>query len=392
MENFNGFDFNSNPFNELKTRRGALLKLKDLNFEFYAGALLSSSCTFQANGFGFKPVLASFDYILLDEDVLFDIRVCPLVFQNANIKKLTVKKLQETDGLFFGDLTSNAEQLNSKIDQYEVYNMYIKALDERILNKHVFKDLTRLKLVSLDPFFRIDTFLFTLFKSLKELDLEIPRLGVFLKNQNDLVWSFALNGDVRVDLSNATQLADPAVRQSQFKLRISDTNDTSYAFPDEDFCLFKDFPHAKLVFPIINTRQTLPYCTCTLAYLLQYSKYYNSQAEINTASVRSCLLSLNFDQIVADCDFQQRVADCGGLALSTPVTTLATTTSAGYITFTSRNPSTSQESGADVGVIVGAVIGGVAGVVLISVGLYFVFKKFVFKPKPNYARWNETKY
>ena len=49
---------------------------------------------------------------------------------------------------------------------------------------------------------------------------------------------------------------------------LTDLNET-YLYTEEDFCLFKDFPHSKLVVPKINTKPNLE-CTCTLLYLLKY--------------------------------------------------------------------------------------------------------------------------
>jgi hypothetical protein len=47
-----------------------------------------------------------------------------------------------------------------------------------------------------------------------------------------------------------------------------------YTFPDEDFCMFLDFPHNRLVFPILFGFEHIK-CTCTLMYLVQYSHTYN---------------------------------------------------------------------------------------------------------------------
>ena len=48
-----------------------------------------------------------------------------------------------------------------------------------------------------------------------------------------------------------------------------------YEFPDEDLCLFKDFPHAQLVLPIILQKEPLK-CTCTLKWLEIQFKMYGS--------------------------------------------------------------------------------------------------------------------
>ena len=46
-----------------------------------------------------------------------------------------------------------------------------------------------------------------------------------------------------------------------------------YTYPEEDFCLFKDFPHTQLVFPIIDSLH-IHVCTCTLSWIVKYADMY----------------------------------------------------------------------------------------------------------------------
>jgi hypothetical protein len=53
----------------------------------------------------------------------------------------------------------------------------------------------------------------------------------------------------------------------------------TYAYPDEDFCIFYNFPHEKLIYPVASsyTPTILEItCTCTLWFLLQYMDVYDN--------------------------------------------------------------------------------------------------------------------
>ena len=45
-----------------------------------------------------------------------------------------------------------------------------------------------------------------------------------------------------------------------------------YTYPNEDFCLFKYFPHENLVFPAIGVINQKITCTCTILYLIKHSE------------------------------------------------------------------------------------------------------------------------
>jgi hypothetical protein len=53
----------------------------------------------------------------------------------------------------------------------------------------------------------------------------------------------------------------------QLTVTLSDAN-SSYEFGDEDFCLFKDLPHANSVYFQIDTKANLT-CSCTIYYFFK---------------------------------------------------------------------------------------------------------------------------
>ena len=63
--------------------------------------------------------------------------------------------------------------------------------------------------------------------------------------------------------------------------------DPIYEYPDEDVCLFKEFPHEHLVLPLIVSGKQLN-CTCTLMWLQLNSHIYEGKV-----SFFSNLIDLN---------------------------------------------------------------------------------------------------
>ena len=311
LENFSGFLFTHNPFLTI-AKKGSLLRFKEGNFDFLLNSNqpLASTCLFMSS-LDNRPLLSDFDVVRLEKDVNTSLVQCPLIFQNANIKRFILNSQSETNKLTFRPLLPtidyNVTQLNSNVESFEIYNSELKYLDSSLLNRYVFKDMKQFTFMSLTSNVNLEDNLFQLFKSLREFNFAVPNLELYLRNQ-DLKWTRSLNADVQVDLQNKTEIESAENQQRQFKLNIINIAG-SYGFPDKDFCLFKDFPHDQLVFPIINTASNLE-CTCSLLWLIQYSPYYNNQSEIQTQSVKNCLTDPNLEQMIQDCNFLDRITEC----------------------------------------------------------------------------------
>jgi hypothetical protein len=314
LENFEGFRFSTSLLNSIG-KKPYLLRIKDSNFNFYLNGnnTLSSPCIFNSP-LDNRPLLSDFEIVRLEKDVDTSLIQCPLMFQNANMKRFILNSQSETNKLIFRPLLSSfpnsentVEQLNSRIESFEIYNSELKYFDSQILNRYIFKDIKSLTYLSLISNINFQDDLFVPFKSLKELNFYVPNLELYLRNQ-DLMWSLSLNSDVKVDLKNKTQLESDESKNNQFKLNVVDIGG-SYLFPEKDFCLFTDFPHSQSVFPIINTVSNLS-CTCSLLWVIQYAPYYKNQSEIRTNSVRNCLDDPDFDQNIINCDFEQKINEC----------------------------------------------------------------------------------
>jgi hypothetical protein len=108
-----------------------------------------------------------------------------------------------------------------------------------------------------------------------------------------------------IELNTEPHLSHRHLFIKQIYIELNDEK-SGYDYPDEDFCLFKYFPHSKLVFPIVKSNIELN-CTCTIAWLIQYWRF--SFKDIKTSCLSNCFSS-NFSLLVEQCNFDYRISQC----------------------------------------------------------------------------------
>ena len=85
-----------------------------------------------------------------------------------------------------------------------------------------------------------------------------------------LKWLSVLNTDIDIpkdssyDLSRAIYITI-IEKENAFK--------QPYTYPDRDLCLFKSFPHRRLIYPILEPPKKIK-CTCTVIWLIHFSEFY----------------------------------------------------------------------------------------------------------------------
>ena len=197
------------------------------------------------------------------------------------------------------------------------------------MNRHLFKKVEELKvfgyLVDIQPD------LFSYFVNLKLIDLQLDNFKAFFQHGNK--WMANLNNEIQVNMSNHKQVQ--RYFNKKFKLRFLYKQNKSlineiYDYPDEDFCLFKHFPHSHMVVPIILPGIKIK-CSCTLLWLIQYYNIYfnlNNKGEYNSGInyfyayydfyladeghiINYCHNEL-FNRSIADCQFEKRLSLCNG--------------------------------------------------------------------------------
>jgi hypothetical protein len=146
-------------------------------------------------------------------------------------------------------------------------------------------------------------------------------------NMVDNVWAAQKQESVVTSFANfiaekKEQFSEDDINEMVDSLKWEDVVDL---YPEEDFCLFKNFPHSKLVVPKINTKPDLQ-CTCTLLWLIQYKSLYQEGAlnYLDTPSVSKCLDDPNFEALVNNCNFELKIqTQCLGETSTTSTSTVS---------------------------------------------------------------------
>ena len=192
-----------------------------------------------------------------------------------NSNPIQIDLFQITNSLIF---KNRLEFLN--INETAEYDMRLERLDllrlsvayEEItlnmVNKHVFKHMKYLHLFGIIEFIEIE--LFAHFKKIKYISISPQNFIQFM--HRCLEWTNHLNKDLMANMSSLTENKAKIITL-EFYEEVDDLKQP-YSYPNEDICLFKTFPHKRLIIPIIILGKLEAECSCSLIWLLQYSTYF----------------------------------------------------------------------------------------------------------------------
>ena len=326
FQNFAGFNFNSNFIgnNQFTLNRYAI-QFFESKFAFYLNRKLVTKETCKWENFFEKSIFfGSIINIFFDEYTLYDSKICPYVFHNTQITNLALKNI--ANSFIFKNSLEFFDFENLKVNKVSI-STYIQSLslslcftriNSHLINKYVFKNLVNLYLIGI--IYDIEADLFKNFKQIKFISLQSD---VSFKDlfHSDLKWINVLNSNLRINMGSNREI-EKTSRQAivvEFYQMITLFR-TDYKYPDEDFCIFKDFPFRQLVIPKFVLIDN-PLCTCTLIWLLQYYPFYmnfdffkgfsfNSIVSIDDLNItlEKCLVNLSF--LVKSCDFETKLSQC----------------------------------------------------------------------------------
>lgn len=241
--NLKGLDLNARIFGKIsKYSKKVEIDFFDSKFDIYP-------CSFDSlknkTDFGlFKNIYE----IKLAYSVKYSSNTCPLVFANANLEYISINGVScsfvKINMLGFKDLSQNLD-LNSSIKRLELQIYSEKTLSNSLLDGHVFKNLRNLLIRGY-----VRSFEALLFRNLENIETIEFRLENF---QHSIYHSSNLIEGLRVKNDNYIVL----------KFTVLD----DYTFPDEDICLFKDYPKIKQVYLTLLILSRFN-CSCTIAWLL----------------------------------------------------------------------------------------------------------------------------
>ena len=258
----------------------------------------------------------SFRFVLFPEQGL-----CKWIFKSSGavtiqFGRISNSFLLKNRLLFIG---ANETRL-TKVRSLSFFMSY-ESLSSAMLDSYLFsgiQDLLVTEVVS------VEWGLLRQFHTLKHIDIVLSTVKDFF--HTDSRWLNDLNADVSVNLSDAIDIE--INMRNRMTIRFTNVREVNtffsiYTYPNEDLCLFKNFPHSRLVNPILDTREQIA-CTCTLKWLqLYYGVYRPFQSEtlsfetfrnanIQQAFVRDLRVTFTFcvNEPQIECDFGSRLSKC----------------------------------------------------------------------------------
>lgn len=257
------------------------------------------------------------DYFVINS-FIFSVRnpykrkICPLLFQNTNVKNFFIFALVDT---FYKKNVINFENspyFNSIVNALYIKNTENVILDENLLSQKLF---TNVEIVTLEgKFNRIQQNTFVNFTKLKLIRLDI----YFARNllHKGFVWIRAINDNIKVKLEDRDQVLkfvnkaiviDINHPESVMKDFLQTANEV---FPDEDFCLYVNFPFDQLVRLSVSdgiNRNFLFNFTCTYHFIRRQNRflydyflvlYFRESILHDFENISHC----NFDQMSKNCN------------------------------------------------------------------------------------------
>lgn len=208
---------------------------------------------------------------------------CPYFFSNVRVQFLCIA--QQTNTFIrinmFSFLNTNRSEINSYIGFYRI-DLYYLSIDITIVNKDIF---SRTRYVYLSGVIdRIQTDLFKYF-SFKKIFFKLKNMREFLHKSTD--WLNYLN--LRFNFTNDSQIDLYLLKNTNMDnilfLGLMQV-DRYYDFPLEDLCLFKNFPHNRLVYPVLyrNNYSQFDSCSCTVLWLISKTKIYQNYVAFTNAN------------------------------------------------------------------------------------------------------------
>ena len=265
--------------------------------------------------------------------VFYNNPVCPFVFVNSKIQQLHLYQISNSlifkNRLSFFKVNESIQKNNWKTNTLEIYYLDIYSENISLLNVDKFACKNVKFLLIIGNINGIEKGLFKNFPILKFVSLKNDAFVNFFHSGTE--WMNSLNADLDVNLDNKHAFRRNVHRLISLEINVFRffTFNTYYDFPNEDICLFRDFPHNQLVLPIITfgefVKKNLT-CSCTLIWLLKNMEYFfendfkkfdpnviiqpDFQNDFDNITIRKCFREINFTREYEACNFAQRFNNC----------------------------------------------------------------------------------
>ena len=246
-------------------------------------------------------------------------QMCPLAFSNTHIYFLNmfylIDSFYKTNIPTFTDLPNEIININSTIYRCYLFGFGGVTLNRRIINPHVFNHTTEFAFL-----FEILAIEKETFKSLAYIN----KIYIFQHYWRKLFhkgieWIHNMNSHIKVNL-NDSELIQSYIENKSYLTIFSELNYRKMGegvsknilketYPDEDFCIYANFPFDQLVIVYFPYPYMYDFkMTCTFAWLIQYIFYFPTDF-INKSQPEYRIMGINQKELrdlIKKCEFIQR--------------------------------------------------------------------------------------
>jgi hypothetical protein len=314
FSNIKGIDLNA----KIVKRNMVHLSFIYSEFNAFSNGTLLSECDQNAYRKDHTNLMDTFRTIYFRQ-VIYPPSICSLLFRNSSVVHIFFTDI--TNSLLVKNRLKFVDSFNLiKVEMTRLMTVYFELNYESLtldqLNFNLFKYTRSLILVGILS--NIDTELFAPFSSLKTIQFKLNNLNEFFHQGNK--WMTFLNNHINVNLTDKHEIQrliklEKILVLSIFHMKAFQSFIDFYAYPNEDLCLFKDFPHSHLVYPFVFPENKIK-CTCTLKWLhlnvfnLRIIKHALDDVYFNGENSSNVFYYCDKDFDKLECDFKEMFSKC----------------------------------------------------------------------------------
>ncbi|CAF0960379.1 unnamed protein product [Brachionus calyciflorus] len=277
FKNLLGFDLNLLHKIEINNSVFYNFFIYNSRIDFYNKTVkLSNCCPFFADN-QFKVNFKSVYFMDFNK---FVTKLCPFYFNNFEIEELNFNYLADSfyskNKVSFTNINESIK-LNIKIKILKISNCENLDINSDIINCQMFQSTLNFLLFGKIKSIHPNTF--SALPSLKFIMIDIYYSRQLLQN-TQINWIKNLNKNLRINdtqYENYTDHVKFVLISQRYYPEFYSKKDLYHIFPDEDFCIYRDFPFNKMVLLSINDNTPDNYkikYTCTFLWIAQNYSFY----------------------------------------------------------------------------------------------------------------------
>lgn len=250
--------------------------------------------------------------ILIDDLQQNEANICPLLFRNKKINRLTFMNMIDT--FYKSNILSFSNEtfpmLNSKILRLDLAKVRNINLDLNLVHPSVFNTTSMMGILG-ESFISFNSEVFKRLNKLRFIEIN-PKVFRMINRKQGIEWIRQMNRDLNVSLRNISSADNLVPVEICFMAENQPEYLISRLFPDEDFCIYVNYPFNQFVIAYkYELKQEL--ITCTYFWLAQYCEYYNNYLN-NMHTIKSNyivlylyrLLNLSDFKSISKCKFEKK--------------------------------------------------------------------------------------